>query len=113
MGDTDTPRFFKNPFTSTYCEMFNCTDRATWLMGRPNDASLVMPGSIRLCDRCAASVVQNLPHELMPHELMPQGQAPAEAKTAQAPEDDTSGRSVGAAQKPGVHRPATRTAVKK
>lgn len=59
--------FFKNPFTSTFCEMFNCQAKGSWLIGRPNDSSLVMPGSLRLCPACAASVVQNLPDELLQH----------------------------------------------
>ena len=63
----DKPQFLNNPFTTTYCEMFNCTRKAEWLVGRPNNASLVLPGSIRLCDQCAASVARNLPDELLPH----------------------------------------------
>ena len=62
-----SPKFFKNPFTSTFCEMFNCTGKAEWLIGRPNEASLVMPGSIRMCDKCAANIVHNLPDALLTH----------------------------------------------
>ena len=64
---SENPKIFENPFKSTFCEMFNCTTRTNWLLGRPQESSLVMPGSIRLCNDCAISVVKNLPDALLPY----------------------------------------------
>ena len=64
---SENPQIFSNPFNSTFCEMFNCTTRTHWLLGRPQESSLVMPGSIRLCNDCAISVVKNLPDALLPY----------------------------------------------
>mgnify|MGYP001488376450 CR=1 FL=1 len=63
----DTPQFFDNPFKSTYCEMFNCTNKADLLIGRPQDGALAMPGSMRICNSCARSVIQKLPDRLLAH----------------------------------------------
>ena len=64
---SENPKIFENPFKSTFCEMFNCTTRTNWLLGRPQESSLVMPGSIRLCNDCAIGVVKNLPDALLPY----------------------------------------------
>ena len=64
---SENPQIFSNPFNSTFCEMFNCTTRTHWLLGRPQEGALVMPGSLRLCHDCAISVVKNLPDALLVH----------------------------------------------
>lgn len=64
---SENPQFFRNPFQSTFCEMFNCRTVSPWLIGRPVEGALVMPGSMRLCDPCARSVAENLPDELLAH----------------------------------------------
>lgn|GEM_PF-4160215 len=62
-----TPQFFPNPYPAAPCDMFSCSTRAKWLVGRPDGPSLVMPGFLRLCDECAKKVIKNLPDELLPH----------------------------------------------
>ena len=66
MSDQDA-QIFINPFRSTFCEMFNCGTANKWLLGRPQPGALVMPGNLRLCDKCAISVMENLPDELLKH----------------------------------------------
>jgi hypothetical protein len=69
----ENPQIFKNPFASTFCEMFNCHNPAKWLAGRPSESALVLPGFLKLCDKCAISIVQNLPEELKQHITPPEG----------------------------------------
>lgn len=64
---SEVPQIFKNPFDSTFCEMFNCMNRNDYILGRPQESALVMPGSMRLCNSCAISVVKNLPGTLLIH----------------------------------------------
>lgn len=64
---SEVPQIFENPFDSTFCEMFNCMNRNDYILGRPQEGALVMPGSMRLCNSCAISVVKNLPEPLLVH----------------------------------------------
>lgn len=63
----DSVRIFLNPFNSTYCDTYNCTQQAKWLVGRPNPSALVMPGFLRLCHKHAVSVAKHMPAELRQH----------------------------------------------
>ena len=68
MSFKDSPRFFKSPFSSEFCEFFKCRDvraRAKWIVGQPNPSSLVMPGFLRVCEEDAKSIVSQLPPELL------------------------------------------------
>lgn len=67
-----TTQFIKNPFPSRFCEMMNTPgthDRkvARYLIGQPNQSSIMNPGFLAVCDDCAKSIVEKLPDELLPY----------------------------------------------
>jgi uncharacterized small protein (DUF1192 family) len=64
----DSPQIFKNPFSSEFCDFFKCRtvrDRASWIIGQPDPSSLVLPGFIKVCESDIASILGQIPAELL------------------------------------------------
>lgn len=55
-------QFFSQPYPSAPCDIYACTNRAKYFIGRPDGPLNIC---LRLCPEHAAQLVANLPEELM------------------------------------------------
>lgn len=57
------PTFHVQPFPSAACDIFSCTRRAKWFIGRPDGPLNI---KLRICEECAKALMESLPEELKP-----------------------------------------------
>ena len=67
--DKSQSQFFPQPYPSASCDSFNCLNRATYFVGKPDGPANICH---RLCRECAESVIRSIPEELK-HALPPEG----------------------------------------
>ena len=80
------PQLFPNPFSSASCDIFNCSRRAKYFIGRPDGPLSI---GLRICEDCARSVIDLLPDELKGIACAPQGIcAPQGVPTCPLPEPE-------------------------
>jgi len=58
-------QIFPQPYPSAPCDMYGCSNRAKWFIGRP-DGPLSLP--LRVCDECMRNIVASVPEEYLSYE---------------------------------------------
>lgn len=63
--DKSKAQIFPQPYPSAPCDVYGCSNRAKWFIGRP-DGPLNIP--MRVCDECMRNIVASIPEEYLSHE---------------------------------------------
>lgn len=75
MDDRSKPQLFPNPYPSRPCEVYLCTRRADYYLGRPDGPlSIVFP----ICGQCAEDALNLLPEELKPAPVVTEPEVPTD-----------------------------------
>jgi len=74
----------KNPHS--YCDAFNCRNRARWFIGRPGDG-LALRLCYKVCDDCLKTIARSIPHELVSSEAAGEQQKQYRCKYCNEPAD--------------------------
>ena len=77
----DKAQIFPQPYPSAPCDMYGCSNRAKWFIGRP-DGPLSLP--LRVCDECMRNIVASIPDEYL-------GAISAQSEAEKEAGKDTSG----------------------
>lgn len=60
--DKSKAQIFPQPYPSAPCDVYGCSNRAKWFIGKP-DGPLNIP--MRVCDECMRNIVASIPEEYL------------------------------------------------